>query len=117
MSTVPESLDVTVSVPIRVDEDGGRRIGGTRVHLETVIRAHRMGSTPEQIVESFPSVTSSDVYAVLAWYLQHQREADAYVAERDRQADELRKHIEAAQGQHTVTRATLAERLAAKGRG
>jgi hypothetical protein len=67
--------------------------------------------------ESFPSVTSSDVYAVLAWYLQHQREADAYVAERDRQADELRKHIEAAQGQHTVTRATLAERLAAKGRG
>jgi uncharacterized protein (DUF433 family) len=59
----------TMTIPLRTDEHGAIRIGKTRVLLELVIHAYYMGETPEGIVDSYPTLTTADVYAVNAYYL------------------------------------------------
>jgi uncharacterized protein (DUF433 family) len=71
-------------IPLTTTLEGVVRITGTRVPLETVVRAFYAGATPEEIVQDFPSVMLAQVYAVLAYFLAHRAEVDAYVAERTR---------------------------------
>lgn len=85
----------TMTVPLRTDEHGAIRIGKTRVLLELVIHAYYMGETPEGIVDSFPSLTASDVYAVIGYYLANRADIDAYVRQRDAQADRILRDMEA----------------------
>lgn len=85
----------TVPVPLRVDETGTVRIGKTRVILDVVIAAFYRGSTPEEIVEMFPSLELADVYAVISYYLQHRQEVDVYLQQRQEMAEEFhRQHQE-----------------------
>lgn len=74
---------------------GVLRVGRTRVALELVLHHFNNGSSPEEIVESFPSLTLSDVYATVALYLRHKKEFDDYVAEQDRKAKEVMAQVEA----------------------
>lgn len=84
--------------PIRRDADGVYRVGNTRLLLDLVVQAYQRGETPEAIVEAYDVLTAADVYAVIAYYLRHKAEVDAYLAERKRQADEVWQRIEARQG-------------------
>lgn len=115
-AVVQESSSFQLDVPLRVEEDGGIRIGATRVHLDTVITAHRMGDSAEAIAESYPSLKLSEVHAVLAWCLAHPAEIDAYMARREKEAEEIRRKIEKRQGSMDGLRATLESRLAANQR-
>jgi uncharacterized protein (DUF433 family) len=85
----------TMIVPLRTDEHGAIRIGNTRVLLELVIHAYYMGETPEGIVDSYPSLTTADVYAVIGYYLANWEAIDAYVRERDEQANRILRDMEA----------------------
>lgn len=104
------SSSVTVDVPLRRLEDGSIRIGSTRVLLELVIHAYRRGATAENIVESFPALRLSDVYAVLAYYLRNQPTIDAYVDQVDKEGDEMRRLVEASDPDLTGLRERLLER-------
>lgn len=84
-----------MSIPLRTDEHGAIRIGKTRVLLELVIHAYYLGETPEGVVESYPTLTTSEVYAVIAYYLAHQEEIDAYMRQRDEQAERIIRNLEA----------------------
>ncbi len=73
---------------------GGKlRIDGTRMTVGHIVALYRRGLTAEQIVEQHPQRTIGEVYAVLAWYHEHQREFDAEMA-----ADEERDEAAARQG-------------------
>ncbi len=102
----------SVTVPLRVDEDGTVRVGGTRVILDLVIRAFQDGASPEEIVQAYDVLRLPDVYAVIAYYLQHQPEIDAYLAERDEEARRLRTEIE----KHLTPPVTREELLPRKAR-
>ena len=69
-------------VPLHAAKGGVIRVGGTRVPLDTVITAFLLGSTPEEIVLGYPSLTLEDVYATIAYYLRNRAVVDAYLAER-----------------------------------
>ena len=84
----------TMTVPLRTDEHGAIRIGNTRVLLELVIHAYFMGETPEGIVDSYSSLTTSDVYAVIGYYLANREEIDTYIRQRDMQADQILQDME-----------------------
>ncbi len=84
----------TMTIPLRTDEHGTIRIGKTRILLELVIHAYYMGETPEGIVDSYPSLTTSDVYAVIGYYLANRDEIDAYVRQRDERADQIMLEME-----------------------
>jgi len=84
-----------IPVPLHMDHSGTVRVSGTRVTLDTIITAHRAGETPERIAAGFPSVPLSDIHAVIAWYLQHQPEVDAYLQKRVEQGAAWRDAWEA----------------------
>jgi uncharacterized protein (DUF433 family) len=90
---IPDSP--TMTIPLRTDENGAIRIGTTRVLLELVIHAYHLGETPEGIVDSYPSLTTSDVYAVIGYYLANREEIDVYVRQRDQQVDQFLQNREA----------------------
>lgn len=83
------------TVPLKTDSGGVVRVGGTRVSLDQIVSAFNEGSTPEQIVDSFDTLSLADVYAAIAYYLRHRGEVDAYVEELWQQADEARLRNEA----------------------
>ena len=56
------------------------RIKGTRVALDSVIYKFQQGRSPESIQDAFPSLSLSQVYAAIAYYLDHQTELDEYLA-------------------------------------
>jgi len=93
--------------PLRVDETGTVRVGMTRVVLEAVVQAFRDGATPEQVVQDYDTLELADVYGAVAYYLRHREEVDAYLAEREREAGELRKKVEDAQRHLPDIRARL----------
>jgi uncharacterized protein (DUF433 family) len=84
--------------PPREDGSGALRVGSSRVLLELVIQAFQDGATPEAIVQRYSSLTLSDVYAVIAYYLRHRDEVEEYLAERERKAEEVRKKWEPLRG-------------------
>lgn len=80
--------------PLRQDEDGVFRVGSTRVRLDTVIGAFHTGCLAEEIHLKYPSRAIKDIYAVIAYYLQHREEIDAYLIERRVQIEEAEREIE-----------------------
>jgi len=77
---MPTVLDTTL---VRTPEVcGGRlRIDGTRMTVNQIIALYNKGLTAQQIVESYPQRTLSEIYTVLAWYHAHQAEFDRELAE------------------------------------
>lgn len=73
--------------PIR-EAGGVLRIGQTGVALETVLWTFQQGSTPEDIVDQFPSLLLADVYNVIAYYLRHRDEIDRYLAAQEERYQE-----------------------------
>ncbi len=84
----------SLSVPLRMDEHGTVRIGSTRVTLETLIGAFQQGATPEDIHDSFSTVSVADAYAVIAFYLHNRDVVEAYIRQQDEAAAAVRGEIE-----------------------
>jgi uncharacterized protein (DUF433 family) len=95
--------------PLRVDARGAVRVGATRVSLDTVVGAFQNGCTAEEIVIKYPTLELADVYAVIAYYLRHREEVEAYLDQRRTEAAELRAKIEA-----RFPRVGIRERLLAR---
>ena len=54
---------VAESAPLQVNADGVVLVGRTRVTLDTVVAVFSQGTTAEEIVHRYPSLTLADVYA------------------------------------------------------
>src|SRR5262245_9897947 len=75
--------------PLCQDASGALRVGASRVLVELVIRAFQDGATPEAIAQRYPTATLADIYAVIAYYLRHRQEVEAYLEEREQRAQEV----------------------------
>jgi uncharacterized protein (DUF433 family) len=89
------TLDIAVAEapPLTMLSDGGVRIRGTRVSLDTVVHAFNQGCTPEQITMKYPTLQLVDIYAVIAFYLRHRDDVHVYLEERSQKAEEIRRRI------------------------
>lgn len=96
-------------VPLTRTPHGVILISGTRVHLETVVRAFQHGASPEEIAQDYP-LTLASVYAVIAYYLWHRADVDTYLAER-RTAYETAQAAYEAHANLTGIRARLLARI------
>ncbi len=101
------------TVPLHADEKGILRIGKTRVLYTLVIHAFDNGATPEEIIRMYDTLRLADVYAVIAFYLNHREEVQAYLRERESEAAKLRAMIEANQPSMAGVRERLEARRAA----
>lgn len=88
------TVALTLESPLRTDRHGTIRVGGTRVTLDSVIGAYKRGDSPEEIAEGFPGLALADIYAVIAYYLAHRDEAEAYFAEGRAEGEEALGKLE-----------------------
>lgn len=94
--------------PLREDATGAIRVGESRVLLELVISAFQDGKTPEAIVKRYSTLTLSDVYVVIAYYLRHRNEVEGYMAQREAKAIEVEEKLQEQHGDLSEIRARLA---------
>ena len=98
-----------ISLPIRLDKDGVARIGGTRVTLDTVVRSFTRGATAEEITQQYPSLSLSDVYATISYYLQNREEVEKYLEKRRKHAQAVKR-----ENQERFDQTGIRERLMAR---
>jgi len=95
--------------PLRTDDQGVIRVGGTRVTLEQIVGAFREGVTAEEIALRYETVGLADVYATIAYYLNHRESVERYLASQAEKADNVRReHAE------TLDMTQLRQRLLAR---
>ncbi len=80
--------------PLRTSPDGVVLVGKTRVPLDTVVAAFLNGATAEEIVQRYDTLDLADVYAVIAYYLRHRVEVEAYLEQRETQRANVRRETE-----------------------
>jgi uncharacterized protein (DUF433 family) len=102
------------AAPLTRLEGGGYRVTGTRISLELVVEHYQAGETPEAIVETFDTLRLADVYAIIAYYLDHKDEVEAYMRESEAKAEETRRMIEATQPWRPGLKEELLRRKALK---
>ena len=95
--------------PLR-ESNGVLLVEGTRVPLDTIIFEYSRGSTAEQIAEAYDTVKVADIYAILSYYLKNRERVDAYLVERQKQAESIRREIESQPGYQEFTD-SLRERM------
>jgi uncharacterized protein (DUF433 family) len=79
--------------PLHEDPTGAIRVGNSRVLLETVIRAFQDGAAPESIVHRYSSLSLSDTYNVIGYYLRHQETVEAYLHQREQLAESVQQKL------------------------
>ena len=109
-------LEITADPPpLRVDEDGETiRVGRSRVTLDILICAFNQGKSPEEIVRSFDTLDLAEVYAVIGYYLRRRADVDAYLEQRQREADAFWRQMEALFPPEGVRERLLARRADSK---
>jgi uncharacterized protein (DUF433 family) len=93
--------------PLREDETGAIRVGNSRVLLETVIRAFQDGASPESIVHRYSTVSLSDVYNTIGYYLKYQNSVEAYLNQREQLAESVQQRLSSIQPDLSLIRTRL----------
>ena len=75
---------------IFIMEDGLAMIGGTRIKVEYVVIANRMGETPEQITQNYAGLTLEQVHSALAYYYDNKELVDAQIEVGSQFAENMR---------------------------
>ena len=88
------TLETTQTLPLRLTEDGTIRIAGSRVSLDSVVHHYKLGASAEQIAQKFPALDLADVYAAIAYYLNHEEAIEEYLRQQEAKGDEVQKKIE-----------------------
>jgi uncharacterized protein (DUF433 family) len=77
---------------------GGWRVIGTRVSLDSVVHAYWEGRLPEAIAADFPTLSLEQVHGAIAFYLRNRKEVDQYITEQDARWRQLQDESEARHG-------------------
>src|SRR5436190_10130482 len=94
--TSPNGLPLhTEAPPLRVDEGGAMRVGKSRISLDLVVEQYENGMAPEDMVRAYDTLALADVHAVIAYYLRHKSEVQAYLKRRGEEGESLRAQLEA----------------------
>lgn len=93
--------------PLHEDETGAIRVGRSRVLLEIVIRAFQDGASPESIVHRYSTLSLSDVYNTIGYYLRHQDIVENYLSQREQQAASVQQRLSSSQPDLSLIRSRL----------
>lgn len=93
--------------PLHKDETGAIRVGNSKVLLELVIRAFMDGASPESIVNRYGTLSLSDVYNCIGYYLRHPIAVEAYLNEREQLAESVQQRLGDIQPDTSLIRSRL----------
>lgn len=84
--------DIGRLIQRRPDLRGGRPIiAGTGVSVHRIAGWYKLGLSPEEIAENFGHLSLAQVHAALTYYHANREEIEGYLAEEERQAQELER--------------------------
>ncbi len=93
--------------PLHEDATGAIRVGNTRVLLELVIHAFQDGASSESIVQRYSSLSLSDVYLTIGYYLRDRDAVEAYLDRREQLAESVRQRLSSIQPDLSLIRSRL----------
>jgi uncharacterized protein (DUF433 family) len=73
--------------------NGGYYLAGSRVSLASIVYEFRDGASPETIRQNFSTLSLEQVYGAIAFYLGHQTETAAYLAEQEAMWEETERTV------------------------
>ena len=76
--------------------EGGWRIAGARVSLDSVVHAYVEGQSPEAIADFFPTLSLEQIHGAIAFCLRHRHKIDEYLKCQDARWETLRQESERA---------------------
>ena len=100
------------AVPLVQWEDGSIRVRNSRVTLESLVHHMQVGDTVEDIRQSYPTVSVSQVKAILAWYHDNKADADEYIQQGEAEAERIWQRIVSQPGYKKLSREELLRRKA-----
>ncbi len=100
------------TVPLVQWEDGSIRVRNSRVTLESLVHHMQVGDTVEDIRQSYPTVSVSQVKAILAWYHDNKADADEYIQQGEAEAERIWQRIVSQPGYQKLSREGLLRRKA-----
>jgi len=62
-------------------------VASTGVSLDSVVIRFQEGASPDKIAQSFPSLKLSQVYGVIAYYLENEKTINEYIVEGEREIE------------------------------
>lgn len=76
-------------------QDGGYRVQGTRVSLDSIVYRFLEGLSSESIqADCFPTLTLEQIYGAITFYLANRAEIDAYLQEGDEEFEAFRRRVQ-----------------------
>jgi len=97
-------------IPLIPDKKGVLHIAGTRVTLDCVIGMFEAGASAEEIADDYDSLTLDQVYGVIFYYLRHQDQVTAHLAEEEKESEQAREKYEASFPNHLREKLLRAKR-------
>ncbi len=95
MSTAPATLEIAADpVPLEKWDDGSIRVSGSRMHFNIVIGIYQEEGSVEGLRGALPDLALPVAHRLVAYYLAHQHEVDAWMQQLEREADEIWEQFE-----------------------
>ena len=86
------------NVPLVQLENGAVRVRNSRVTLETIVIRSQMGDTVARIHSGYPTVSTSQIEDILAWYHDNKADVDEYIRQLQEEAKRIFQWIESQPG-------------------
>jgi len=83
---------------VQLEKNGAVRVRDSRVTLETIVHRMQMGDTAEEIHDSFPTVSVTQIKEILDWYFDNKADADEYLRQVEEKGEKLRQWAESQPG-------------------
>jgi uncharacterized protein (DUF433 family) len=74
--------------------EGGWRVAGSRVSMDSIIYAYWDGRAPEEIRWMYPTLSLEQIHGAIACYLHHQEMFDEYIKRQKERLEQLRAEWE-----------------------
>jgi uncharacterized protein (DUF433 family) len=91
------------------DPDGHIHVAGHRIGLQDLVYYYNEGHSPEALQDMFSTLSLANIHKVIAFYLDHRAEVDAYVTTCEAEMERQRAAVA-----HGPDAAELRRRLAAR---
>jgi uncharacterized protein (DUF433 family) len=82
------------AVPLVKWTDDTIRVRGSRVTLDSIVHAFKLGETAEQIQHSFPTLELREIYGAIYYFLENTEQVEEYPKQQREKEDEGRQFIE-----------------------
>ena len=86
------------NVPLVQLENGAVRVRNSRVSLETIVVRSQKGDTIKRIHSGYPTVSTSQIQEILAWYHDNKADVDEYLRQIEAEWEKGRQWAESQPG-------------------